>query len=217
MNVAVLVMTATLGQCYDQPVYVYTAPVPVYQTCPVPIYRSNAIHEKVYFSGEIRTRCIAEAVLSNGKKITVPVINGYMPAIRVTMLSDGSTLREYDYYNKNVYNGGVIEYGSAAKQPVKRPTVTDSSEGQTKRAPTVTEERTPDPVPLPRKQMPRYTDEDFESMRSNIRALEETVRVLKEQQQIPERPPVTLQADPLPFEESPSKSPLKKPSQFGQE
>lgn len=219
MNAAVLLLTATLGQCpsYSQPIYVYTEPV--YQTCPAPTYRSNAVHEKVYFSGEVRSRCIVEAVLTNGKRITVPVINGYMPAIRVTTLSDGSTLREYDYYDKEVYNGGVIEYGNAtAKKPARRPTVTDSHEGQSKRAPTVTEERTPDPAPPVRKQMPRYTDEDFESMRSNIRQLEETIRVLKEQQTVPDRPPVTLQADPQPLEESPpNKSPMKKPSQFGQE
>lgn len=199
MNASMLILAAAFGQCsiYDEPVH--------FQTCPT--YRSTAIHEKVYFSGDIRSRCIVEAVLGNGKKITVPVINGYMPSVRVTNLSDGSVLREYDYRNRDVYDGGVIEYGTAP--------------AAVKRVP-VAETRTPAVAPAPAlKQMPRYTDEDFDMLRRDIRGLEEKIRTLKDPErttiQAPslneERPPATLQADPIPL----PRSPMKKPSEFGQD
>jgi len=167
MNIVVLVFTLILSHC---------------SLCHGQTFDlSNVIHERFYFSGEIRTRYIVEAVLSSGKKVTVPVINGYVPAIRVTVLVDGSTLREYDYKNNHVYEGGVIEY---SKPPVKSVLSIPS-----------------------KKQMPIYTEEDFESMRSNVKLLEETIRLLREQ--AVERPPITLQAVPS------DESKLKKPSEFG--
>lgn len=211
MNIALLVVASTIGQC---PTYgpVYTQPIYV-QSCPAP---SSVIREKVYFSGEIRSRCIAEAVLSNGRKITVPVINGYMPAVKVTIAADGSELREYDYYDRDVYNGGVITYGN--RSAVARPTAPV-------RRPTVTEERTPvlpSPVPYDERQpevrkpprMPRYTDEDFETLQKDLKELQQTIRVLQDREESVERPPMTLQADPQRIEPQPPK--LKKPSEFGQ-
>lgn len=207
MNVAALVLAVSaIGQC--PPVYVYADPC--VQTCPT--YRSNEVHEKVYFSGEIRSRCFVNAILvSSGKRITVPVINGYMPSVRITNLADGSILREYDYRGKDVYDGGTIEYGNP---PVRKVTTHPTPVPQ--RAPTVNEERSYNPPPVIQKQMPKYTDEDFEEMRRNIQTLESTIRTLQQKEPEVERPPMTLQADPLRVDEAP-RSLLTKPSEFGRD
>lgn len=211
MNIALLVVASTIGQCqthgpvHTQPIYV--------QSCPAP---SSVIREKICFSGEIRSRCIVEAVLSNGRKISVPVINGYMPDLKLTVYADGSELREYGYGDRDVYTGGVITYGNRSAV-VRQPAPV--------RRPTVTEERTPvlpSPVPYDERQpevrtpprMPRYTDEDFETLQKDLKELQQTIRVLQEREESAERPPLTLQADPQRIEPQPPK--LKKPSEFGQ-
>lgn len=206
MNLALLVVASTISQC---PPVCYSEPICV-QPCPNP----SIIREKVYFPGEVRSRCIVEAVLSNGKRITVPVINGYTPAIKVTIMSDGSQLREYDYYDRDVYKGGVISYGKS--EPRQQKTVTIPRP----KPPSLTEERTSIPQPVPYeedkkpKYMPRYTDDDFEAIQKNMKELQEAIRVLQQKEDT-ERPPITLQADPQKLEHQPPN--LKKPSDFGRE
>ena len=131
---------------------------PEMELCPVSQYcqTSTLIRERIYFSEAIYSRCIVNAVLPSGKVITVPVLNGYMPSIRITYLDDGSVLRECDYESRDVYLGGVIQY------PAKKRELPKSK---------------PD---LPKQKMPRFTDEDIEIMQKDVESLRNSMRALQE-------------------------------------
>ena len=89
--------------------------------CPIQYCQtSTLIRERIYFSEAIYSRCIVNAVSPSGKLITVPIINGYMPSIRITYLDDGSVLRECDYDSRDVYHGGVIQYPAKRREPPKQ-------------------------------------------------------------------------------------------------
>lgn len=228
MNTVVLLTAMLAGQC--EPI--------VYNSCYAPpLYVApSRVYEKVYFSEDIHNRFIVEAVwVPTGKKFTVPIVNGYAPSIRFVDLPDGNSLRELDYNNRDVYEGGIVKYGQLPQSQVKKSKKT--------------------PVPLqneddlrPRPiQAPSVSEEEFTVMKNNIRELKDAVNSIREdgvkafQQQSdqtkmlqdalqtlqderrkqetkyderqPERQPMTLQAIPERIE-SPK---MKKPSEFGKE
>ena len=127
--------------------------------CPIQqCQTSTLIRERIYFSEAIYSRCIVNAVLPSGKLITVPIINGYMPSIRITYLDDGSVLREYDYDSRDVYLGGVIQYPAKRREPPKQKYELE----------------------LPKQKMPKFSDEDFEVIQKDVELLRNSMRALQE-------------------------------------
>lgn len=185
MEIMLLVVASTIGQCAT------------------PCCSSVYVHEKVYFFEEIRSRCIAEAVLPNGRKITVPIINGYMPTVKLTFSVDGSELREYNYYYCDIYDGGLITYGKRFALETRQ---TTRQSIPTRR---IVDEASSIDKP-PKIYMPKYTDEDFENLQNNIKKLQQSILILQKEELKYKR---NSDTDSLIEHDFPK---LKKPSEFGQ-
>lgn len=235
MNSVVLLTAMVMGQC-----------PPVYYEPPVCYSNAGVIHEKVYFSEGVRERFIVEAVwVPTGRKFTVPIVNGYAPSIRVVNLPDGSSLRELDYNDRDVYEGGIVKYG---QQQTTTPTPTPKKT-QKKPVPLREEQDDSEPVPQP-KQAPRVSDEEFAVMKGDIRDLKDAVNSIREdgakafqqqseqtkmlqdalrtlqderkrletryEERLPERSP---ERQPMTLQATPEKTDtrMKKPSEFGKE
>lgn len=114
-----------------------------------PLYQ--VYQERIYFSEQITTQKIVEGVIwPSGKKVLVPIVNGYMPAIRTSTLPNGCAFYEYNFNSRVVYPGGLIEYGDAPKKYSESPIY---DVGPTEK-PIKIEARTPKtlqaaPIPIP--------------------------------------------------------------------
>jgi hypothetical protein len=133
MNVLMLI-SLTIGQC---------PPVECYAP----------IHEKIYYSSQIHSKQYVEAVLVSGRRIVVPVVNGYMPSVRVTEFDDGTSFREFHYDDQVPYDGGIVKY-SKKPVPQKMPLPkTKTVEQKIPDAPKPEEVKTLQAVPVPKSQM----------------------------------------------------------------
>jgi hypothetical protein len=116
------------GSYYTPPTYYYSAP-PVYYTSPTYYTAPASDTECVHFYGSIYSKKYITAIIDDGKRITVPVINGYMPSIDLKKMTDGSTQRNYYYDECFKHNGeSYVNYSVGGKSVAKKkpPTVTES-------------------------------------------------------------------------------------------
>lgn len=76
-------------------------------------------YEIIHNEEPILSKKYVTAILSNGVKITVPVINGYLPSVRIGKTSSGAVVRHFYYHNKYKYNGSaLIKYEEEKKKEV---------------------------------------------------------------------------------------------------
>ena len=188
------------AQCYTLPGYYYSPPI--YYTAPA------SDTECVHFYGSIYSKKYITAIMDDGKRITVPVINGYLPSIDLKKMTDGSTQRNYYYDGCFAHNGdSYVNYSVGGKTVAKKnaPTVMESysydlskkvgikEESSFDRPPIITIERsfdkpkvgefvTPGPVEdkLPPKkiEMPR-PDPEVKALKENVTALQESIKKLE--------------------------------------
>lgn len=60
--------------------------------------------EKINFLGKKHSLKYVPAILNEGKKIKVPIINNLVPTLELHVFEDGSYLRIYHYDRRNVYS-----------------------------------------------------------------------------------------------------------------
>lgn len=65
-------------------------------------------YEIIHNEETIVSKKYVTAILSNGVKITVPVINGYVPSVKIGKTASGATVRHFYYHNKYKYDGSVV-------------------------------------------------------------------------------------------------------------
>lgn len=64
--------------------------------------------EKINFLGKKNSLKYVSAILDEGKKIKVPVVNDLIPTLELHMFDDGSYLRVYHYDRLNKYHGETL-------------------------------------------------------------------------------------------------------------
>lgn len=64
--------------------------------------------EKINFLGKKNSVKYIPAVLENGKKIKVPIVNELIPTIELHAFNDGSFLRVYHYDKRNRHSGEIM-------------------------------------------------------------------------------------------------------------
>lgn len=248
-----MLASVTPGQCYPDyyysppPVYYsapYTIPSTIPYTCPTPT-TSLADTECTHFSGTIHSKKYITAVLENGKRITVPVINGYLPSIDLTALSNGAYRRDYYYDECIPYKGqSVVSYGSTKQKATApaprvmesvtqdyshRAAIEESSsfDDRYKRPPVVTETRTND-LPPKRITMPQ-PDPELKKLQEELAAIRAVLKEMNERTPPPsttlpkETAPAPRVTTPAPKVEAPppraveTPPSMRRPSEFGKD
>lgn len=132
------------------PVYQEYNSVPTYRT---PVYAGSPIYHELKCCEPIKTKTYITAVLTNGTRTQIPIVNGYLPEIRTKELADGTTHRTFIYNRQIPYEGGVPNY-IPATQPLaddcgpvytKEPTQAKKTYPKPMKAPTPTREVEPIP------------------------------------------------------------------------
>lgn len=104
---------------YSTPSYYYSVPPSYYYTTPAPStssYYKASDTERIHYNGDVYSKKYITAVLDDGRKITVPVINGYMPSIDLVKMTDGSCQRNYYYDGCFKHNGETcVNYSIGGK------------------------------------------------------------------------------------------------------
>jgi len=113
------------------------------------------VTEEVTVPGTIQTESRVCITMPDGRRISVPVINGWLPEVKETNLQDGSVIRRLDYSAKIAYTGKNTNYVDRSKQVQKAPHVTKQPAVKTLPAPSRTKEE--DEVPPARM---KRADED---------------------------------------------------------
>jgi len=163
--------TIIAAQCYDSvyyapPVYttpIYSLPSTIPYTAPSPVTSlASPIYHNIHYSGTVRSKEYVDAVLPNGKKMKVPVINGIAPFIN-SKCTAGSEVYDFTYNSQDRWSGKTPIYYDAEKKspPVVTETVEkrqqyDDYKGRkigieewTERSPAITESPAPKTVPGP--------------------------------------------------------------------
>lgn len=220
MNSTLFLLVATLPitQCQD----VYYGPV-VYGP---PIVCAPADYNNIHYSGTVYSKKYVTAVMDDGQKMSVPVINGLLPSVNYKRLPSGGMQRDF-WYDEGFKHGGeaVVEYGPNEKKKVVVPPKASYSEDlplskkagireesslddPPARPPAKARVREDDESPPKKVQMP---DPKIQQLQDSIGELQKTVVELREavkKQQAPVVPePKKVEAP----------SPMKKPSEFDKE
>jgi len=195
-----------------------------------PIVCAPADYNNIHYSGIVYSKKYVTAVMDDGQRMSVPVINGLLPSIDYKCLPSGGMQRDF-WYDEGFKHGGeaVVEYSSNERKKVVVPPKASHSEDLplSKKA-GIREESSFDEDP-PRNTRPpakaRVREDDLESppkkvqmpdpkiqqLQDSIGELQKTVVELKEavkKQQAPVVPEPKKVDAPLP---------MKKPSEFDKE
>jgi hypothetical protein len=219
---ATLSITQTaIAQCQD----VYYGPT-VYGP---PIVCAPADYNNIHYSGTVYSKKYVTAVMDDGQRMSVPVINGLLPSVNYRRLASGGMQRDFWYDEGFKYGGeAVVEYGTNDKKKAVQPPKASYSEDlplskkagireessfdenpPKKTTPPARVREDDEELPPPKKvQMP---DPKIQQLQDSIGELQKTVVELREavkKQQAPVVPePKKVEAP----------SPMKKPSEFDKE
>lgn len=143
-------------------------------------------YEIIHNEEPILSKKYVTAILSNGVKITVPVINGYLPSVKIGKTASGATVRHFYYHNKYKYDGSaIIKYEEEKNIEV-----------------------VPKPDPINRLQnRVEKLENSFKDLNKSVDAIKDTLnRQSPEKTKIPDKP----------TKQNSSNSIMKKPSEFDQ-
>jgi hypothetical protein len=98
-----------------------------------PCQAYRLVTEEVTVPGTIQSECRVCITMPDGRRISVPVINGWLPEVKESNCQDGSIVRKLDYSAKIAYTGKNTNYvDSRTKQAQKAPYVTKQPAPATK-------------------------------------------------------------------------------------
>jgi hypothetical protein len=85
-------------------------------------------YENIYFPGVIYTKEYVSAVMTDGTRTRVPVINGYLPTVESTRYPNG--IQRNFYYHQGYKYGGesIVNYALPNTAVLRPPTVTEIRE-----------------------------------------------------------------------------------------
>lgn len=77
--------------------------------------------EYIITNEEIRTKIYITAILEDGRKLSVPVVNGLLPVLHLSKLPNGGMKRQYVYSKKIKHDGSkVVNYVDVPKEEIKK-------------------------------------------------------------------------------------------------
>lgn len=69
------------------------------------------IQHELKYCRNIKTKKYISAVMTNGKKIEIPIVNGFLPEIKTFHDTDGIVIKRIFVYNSEIpYTGGTPQY-----------------------------------------------------------------------------------------------------------
>lgn len=89
-----------------------------------PCQAYRLVTEEVIVPGTIQTESRVCITMPDGRRISVPVINGWLPEVKEVNCQDGSVVRKLDYSAKVVYTGKNTNYVDSSTKTQKAPYVT---------------------------------------------------------------------------------------------
>ena len=154
-----------------------------------PCQAYRLVTEEVTVPGTIQTESRVCITMPDGRRISVPVINGWLPEVKEVNCQDGSVVRKLDYSAKIAYTGKNTNY-------------VDSRTKQTQKAPYVTKQTTPTKKTLP---LPSRTDEVPPARMKKVEEEEEVpkTRTLPAPSRVETLPPVKMPVVPVKKEVTP--------------
>lgn len=73
------------------------------------------ISHELKYCGSITSKKYTYAIMTDGKKIEIPIVNGYLPEVRIYK-SNGIVIRRVFNYNREIpYKGGIPSYVLSTK------------------------------------------------------------------------------------------------------
>tara|TARA_Y100000034_G_scaffold43496_2_gene53058 strand:- start:2091 stop:2618 length:528 start_codon:yes stop_codon:yes gene_type:complete len=160
----IVLASISVGQCSPP---VYHQP---YHASHNVIVMGQPVHRYIYFPYTIKTRVNVPTFLPDGKKILIPVLNGYKPAIAIRRNASG-THYYFSYKSRAKWSGASpLHYGKSKPKPKTnwRPTSpAKSSEPEMKLTAPLNQTSKPEPKPEPPK-----IDDRGKSLPSSIKSEE---------------------------------------------
>lgn len=77
-------------------------------------------YEHIHFNEIVNNKIYVDAIMVDGKRIQVPVINGFVPRVLTTPLTTGGYKRDFYYDDKTKYEGqSLLKYSLNKKSDIK--------------------------------------------------------------------------------------------------
>lgn len=152
-----------------------------------PCQAYRLVTEEVTVPGTIQTESRVCITMPDGRRISVPVINGWLPEVKEVNCQDGSVVRKLDYSARIAYTGKNTNY-------------VDSRMKQTQKAPYVTKQPTPEKKTLP---APSRTDEVPPVRMKKVEEEVPKTRTLPAPRMVETPPPVKMPVVPVSKEAMP--------------
>ena len=100
-----------------------------------PIIVGPTDYEHIHFNESVESKIYVDAIMVDGKRIQVPVINGFVPRVLTTPLTTGGYKRDFYYDEKIKYQGQSLLKYSLNKKPEKPEIVEPKKEPKNDLAP----------------------------------------------------------------------------------